>query len=217
MWMRLIRSHVLDAGTIKAVVDSYRREDLPRIQDTKGFLGIALGENPVGGNIASVTFWETEEHMRATEQYSADARKRALPMFDRADPAIVDHYEVAHTTDLAPVAAAVERPHMRLVRYAGLTREAIEQATHSYREDARVWQETPGLRGVVIGASRDDSVAVVTFWESEAALTEADQRSRQAREHATSVAKIPHRPLVDRFEVTVASHLDRLAGFGGQR
>lgn len=211
MWMRMIRSHGLTAQKLTVVVDGYRREDLPRIDAAPGFLGIALGENVDSGSIGSVTFWESEQAMLDTDRLSAEARERAVPMYSTPNPMAVEAFEVAYTNLLAPLAGSA-RSWMRLVRFLDLSQDAIDPAIASYRDDAeRHIRETRGVEGIAIGFNRDaGSVAVVSGWTSQEAMRNAEQLSAQTRSRAASAASA-NAPLVDRYEITVASRLDQLA------
>lgn len=214
MWMRVIRSHGLTSQKIKPVVDAYRREDLPQIRESPGFLGIVLGENHNGGSIGSVTFWEDEESLRESDRYSTEARERALPMFGASDPMLIDRFEVTYTRMLTPWASS-RRSWLRLVRFRGLTGDTIDAAANSYRDDAeRHLNDTPGVEGVAVGANHEDgTVAVITGWESSEALTRAERISTEARERAVAAAGVRPTPLVDHFEITIASGLSRLGSF----
>lgn len=218
-WMRLVRTQGLTSGKIRHAVDDYEREDLPRIEQAPGFLGIALGENHVGGSIGSVTFWDSEQTMRDTERLSAAARERAMVTFRAPEPMLVDHFAMIYASSLTPLVGQTARPYLRLVRYTALTSEAIERASDSYRRDVeREAGELPGLEGVALGANpRAGSLVVLSFWKSERVMRDSEWLSLKAIENASEAASrqdnplFDYCPLVDRLEVTLASHLDRLA------
>lgn len=213
MWMRLIRSHGLTAGRMGAVVDSYQREDLPRIEQARGFLGIALGENRQGGSIGTVTFWEDEQAMLDTERLSAAARDRALAMFEVEDPMLLDHFEVTYSDSLDAVAGSTGRPFMRVVRFTGLTADTVQDAAGSYREDTeRHLSTTRGIFRAAIGINRDaGSLVVVSFWVSERDMRDAARLSEQVRDNARSAATARRIPRVDHFEITLTNGFDQFA------
>lgn len=212
MWMRLVRSHGLTANKLRLVVDDYREKDLAAIVAAQGFLGIALGENHRAGSIGSITFWEHEQAMLDSDAHSAQARERAMPMYDTADPMLVDRFEATFLSLVEEPDADLSRPHMRLVRFAGLDQGMIDAATDSYREDAQGrLSDTRGLEGVVIGAHRAaGTIMVVSFWRSEREMRDAERLSAEVRQRATAAARPQATPIVDSFEITITSHLDRL-------
>jgi heme-degrading monooxygenase HmoA len=106
---------------------------------------------------------------------------------------------------------------MRLVRFHGLTSGKIRIAAQRYREeDLHFIEEAHGFLGCALGENHiKGSLATVTFWETEYAMRDTERFSRDARARAADTLEAPHPMLVDRFEVTLVSHLDRLAAEWG--
>lgn len=212
MWMRMIRSHGLTSAKMKQAVEEYRNEDLAVVEEAPGFLGIALGHNDRGGSIGSVTFWESAQAMADTDRASAQARERALPLYDAPNPMMVDHFEIADTAYVEPFAGEPKQPHLRLVRFTGMTVGAIDQAIDSYRESIREHlSDTRGAYRVVLGGNYEvGSFTVVTFWTSAREMREANHVSSGARERAGSASGLELTQLVDTFQITISSGLERL-------
>lgn len=69
-----------------------------------------------------------------------------------------------------------------------------------------------GVEGVVLGANhRGNSAAIITFWQSQRHISDAARISDEAREQAMAAAQTSLTPLVDQFEITIASGLGRLS------
>lgn len=82
----------IDAGTA-----SLRDEVVPAGQEMGGFRGVlALADRSTGKMIA-ITFWETEEAMRASEA-RADQLRESAAGASSADIAAVDRFEVVLDT-----------------------------------------------------------------------------------------------------------------------
>lgn len=219
MWMRLVRAHGLTSQKVTQVVDRYRQEDLHLIEQAPGFLGIAMGENHVGGSVGSITCWDSEQAMLDSDRLSAEARRRVLSVLDNPEPMLVDRFEVTFNSHLAQLTGSPARRYLRLVRFTGLTAQSLDLASECYREEAqRLVGEVIGIDGLVIGGNyRDGSLAVVCFWDCERSMRDTERLSQQVRDRAAYVAHMREDPLadrwalVDRFEITLASRLERLA------
>jgi heme-degrading monooxygenase HmoA len=207
----MVRSHGLPPDRMQSVVDRYREEDLPRIESASGFVGLALGAHADTGSVGAVTFWESEQAMLASDKLSEEARERARPFHQAQDPMLVDHFEVVLLRQGEPLSDAPD-PHMRLVRFTGLTPESVTQASDSYRADIRRYLgETRGVCAVAVGVHPGaGSFAVVTFWETERDMSESTQVSDAARGHAIEATRTTLTPLVDCYKIGVASHLERI-------
>ena len=63
-------------------------------------------------------------------------------------------------------------------------------------------EQVDGFRGVVALAQRDSGNSlIVTFWDSEAAMTASEERANQMRSAAASEVGAAGAPQVDRYEV----------------
>ena len=60
-----------------AVVGHVRDTIVPKYQQSEGFKGFTLLMNRSGGNGTGISFWESEEAMRATDDLGDQARRGA--------------------------------------------------------------------------------------------------------------------------------------------
>jgi heme-degrading monooxygenase HmoA len=67
---------------------------LPLLRDTDGFRGfVSFGDRSTGAGIA-LSYWESEEAMRASEETLSQARKDALDDAGAQSQPTIEHYEV---------------------------------------------------------------------------------------------------------------------------
>jgi heme-degrading monooxygenase HmoA len=80
-------------GKVDDVARQVQEQTLPRLQELEGFKGfVALG-NRQSGKLLGVSFWESEEALRANEQAVSDVRSAAAETADGI-VAGVEEYEV---------------------------------------------------------------------------------------------------------------------------
>ena len=94
MHARLSRFGGLDPERVDETVQQFEEEALPGLEQQRGFKGITAGVNPATGQAFTVTLWETEDDMRASEQAATEAREQAVETARPTREPIVDHYEV---------------------------------------------------------------------------------------------------------------------------
>jgi len=80
-------------GKVDDVARQVREQTLPQLQKLEGFKGfVALGDRQ-SGKLLGVSFWESEEALRATKQAVSDVRSKAAETADGV-VAGVEEYEV---------------------------------------------------------------------------------------------------------------------------
>jgi heme-degrading monooxygenase HmoA len=80
-------------GKVDDVARQVREQTLPQLQKLEGFKGfVSLGDRQ-SGKLLGVSFWESEEALRATEQAVSDVRSKAAETADGI-VAGVEEYEV---------------------------------------------------------------------------------------------------------------------------
>jgi heme-degrading monooxygenase HmoA len=94
MHARLSRFGGLDPERVDETVQQFEEHALPGLEAKQGFKGITAGVNPATGQAFTVTVWETEEDMRASEELATEARDQAVETARPSRDPIVDHYEV---------------------------------------------------------------------------------------------------------------------------
>jgi hypothetical protein len=81
---------------IKATLEHFREENLPKFEQAPGYLGMWAGVDFTGGRAIAVTYWDTIENLHASDVIANEIRTAAVTRagVDRNRPPITDHYEV---------------------------------------------------------------------------------------------------------------------------
>jgi heme-degrading monooxygenase HmoA len=79
------------------VTTHVRENVVPKYEDTDGFKGFTLLLDRSGGEGIGISFWETEDAMRATDELADQARKGAAEAGSGSDQG-PQHFEVAIDT-----------------------------------------------------------------------------------------------------------------------
>lgn len=96
MYARMTKFVGLAPERIDATVQEFEQNALGALKEMPGFAGVTVLVDPGQGTAAALTFWESQEAMRQSEQTAAAAREQAITT-GQAGPrrdAIVDHFEV---------------------------------------------------------------------------------------------------------------------------
>jgi hypothetical protein len=90
---------------IKATLEHFKEENLPKFEQAQGYRGMWAGVDYVGGRAIAVTYWDSMEHLRASDNVADDVRAAAVTRagVDRNRPPITDRYEVVLQSE--PVSA----------------------------------------------------------------------------------------------------------------
>jgi heme-degrading monooxygenase HmoA len=83
----------MDPGNVDQVRDQLESDDVPKFQQLDGFKGMTLLTDRQSGKTMAVTFWETEDALRASEDAVQDARTRAAETGGAGEPQ-VERFEV---------------------------------------------------------------------------------------------------------------------------
>lgn len=96
MYARVTTFPGLAPERIKATLAEFQEKFLPEIEKQPGYKGIWAGVDFVGGRAIAVTYWESEEALRASAHVTEQARAAAVTQagVDRERPTIVDQYEI---------------------------------------------------------------------------------------------------------------------------
>jgi len=94
MYARLSRFAGLPPERIYDTVDEFRHQQLPELERQEGFKGVIVMLNRATGQAAALTFWESEQDLRASERVATRARDAAVQTAQPARDPIVDRYEV---------------------------------------------------------------------------------------------------------------------------
>lgn len=86
-----------DAAKIDDTVEQIKRDVVPVIQGADGFKGFTLHVDRSSGQIVGVSYWESEEAMKANEAAVREAREAAANALG-GEPR-VSHFEVVVDTE----------------------------------------------------------------------------------------------------------------------
>ena len=166
--------------------------------DAKGFLGLF---DRKGGTSLGVTFFDSEEAIRNSEQAFEDMAKDFPPDM-RGRRASVDVYEVtAFEGDVEKAKAA------RVSSLQGSADKLDEAVSKVRSETLPKVKQLQGNTGAIGLADRKSGKAIViTLWESDDALRQSEEQANKLREQA---AQFGDQSIgsVDRYEVAVAQQL----------
>jgi heme-degrading monooxygenase HmoA len=96
MYARMTKFVGLAPERIDATVQEFEQNALGSLKGTPGFAGVTVLVDAGHGTAAAITFWESQEAMKESEQTAASAREEAITS-GQAGPrrdAIVDRFEV---------------------------------------------------------------------------------------------------------------------------
>jgi hypothetical protein len=81
---------------IKATLAEFQEQFLPEIEKQLGYKGMWAGVDFVGGRAIAVTYWDSEEALRASAHLTDQARAAAVTRagVDRERPPLIDQYEI---------------------------------------------------------------------------------------------------------------------------
>jgi len=87
----------MDPRKVDEVSDRLRSEDVPEFKKVDGFKGMTLLSDRDSGKTVAVTFWESEDALRQSEDAVKDARQRAADTGGAGEPQ-VERFEVIFDT-----------------------------------------------------------------------------------------------------------------------
>ena len=96
MYARVTHFPGLAPERIKATLEHFREENLPKFEQAPGYRGMWAGVDYNGGRAIAVTYWESIETLRASNEIANEIRTAAVTRagVDRSRPPITDQYEV---------------------------------------------------------------------------------------------------------------------------
>ena len=83
----------MDPSKVDEVRDQLEGEDVPEFKKLDGFNGMTLLTDRQTGKTIAVTFWESEDALRQSEEAVKDARRRAAESGAGGEPQ-VERFEV---------------------------------------------------------------------------------------------------------------------------
>src|SRR5437867_3991489 len=90
----------MDPARVDEAVSEFQDNVLPTIKEIDGFKGFTLIADRSSGKVVGTSYWESEEHMEASEEQVVEARQRTAHAGGSTTPPQVERFEVAHDTFL---------------------------------------------------------------------------------------------------------------------
>ena len=198
MYARIASFEGRDPSLTDELIQKVRDQGPSSVPDAKGFLGLFDRE---GGTSLGITFFDSEEAIRNSQQAFEDMAKNFPPDM-RGSRTSVDVYEVTIFDGDAERAKAA-----RVSSLEG-SPESIDDSVGKVQDETlpkvRALEGNVGAIGLADRSS--GRVTIITLWESGDALRRSESQADQLREEAAqsggqSIAR------VDRYEVAVAQQL----------
>ena len=198
MYARVARFEGRDPNLADELIRRVREQGPGSVPDAKGFVGLFDRE---GGTALGITFFESEEAIRNSEQAFEDMA-RNFPEEMRGRRTSVESYEVT-VVDGDPERAKAARVST-LEGSADTIDEGVERMRSETLPKVR---ELEGNVGAIGLADRTSGRGIViTLWESSDALRQSEQQADRLREQAAEGGRQSIAG-VDRYEVAVVQEL----------
>jgi heme-degrading monooxygenase HmoA len=96
MFARVTTFPGLAPERIKATLEEFTEQHLPRLEQQPGYRGVWAGVDFTGGRAIAVTYWESLDALHATDALASEVRAAAVTKagVDRDRRPITDRYEV---------------------------------------------------------------------------------------------------------------------------
>jgi hypothetical protein len=198
MYARVARFEERDPSLTDELIQRARDQGPSSVPEAKGFIGLMDRER---GTSLSITFFESEEAIRNSEQAFEDMAKH-FPAEMRGRRTSVDVYEVTIFDGDAERAKAA-----RVSTLEGSPDQVDESVSKVRAETLPQLRDIQGNVGVIALADRRSGrVMGITLWESPDALRKSEQQADRLREQAAESGgqRIAD---VDRYEVELAQQL----------
>ena len=97
MHARMSRIAGLPPERIDEARQYFEQQELPALEQQKGFEGVLVMVDRADGRATAITFWDTQEDMRASDRAADEARAATLDQVRPSEPSrepVVERYEV---------------------------------------------------------------------------------------------------------------------------
>jgi heme-degrading monooxygenase HmoA len=97
MHARMSRIAGLPPERIEEARQYFEQQELPALEQQKGFEGVLVMVDRADGRATAITFWATQEDMRASDRAAEEARAATLDQVRSSEPSrepVVERYEV---------------------------------------------------------------------------------------------------------------------------
>jgi heme-degrading monooxygenase HmoA len=84
----------VSADRIDDLTRGFQDQDLENLKSQSGFRGVTLMADRSSGEVTGITYWESEDDLRSSEEAGSQARSRAAEAGSASDEPSVERLEV---------------------------------------------------------------------------------------------------------------------------
>jgi heme-degrading monooxygenase HmoA len=202
MYARVLRVNG-DPAKADDGIETYRSRVAPGLKEQGGYAGARLLIDRETGAGMSVTFWQDEQTLRASEAALAGVRGDTMSRFGANDPT-AENYEVVVQHRPQPTEAG---NFVRMTSLDGDPAKVDDAIRHFDAEVVPAVSQLGGFRGAVLFVNRaTGSALVATVWGTREDVDASADEARSISARALEVAGASN-PRVERFEVAFAELL----------
>jgi heme-degrading monooxygenase HmoA len=184
-------------------IETYRSRVAPALKEQGGYAGARLLINRETGAGMSITFWQDERTLRASEAALASVRGDTMSRFGADDPA-AENYEVVVQHRPKPTEAG---NFVRISSLDGDPARVDEAIRHFEAEVVPAVSRLSGSRATVLFVDRANGKALVaTVWDTKEDLEASTDEAKAIAIRAMEVSGLSNRR-VEGFEVAFAELL----------
>ena len=101
MYARVTTFPGLAPERIKATLEEFEQQHLPKLEQLPGYRGVWAAVDYMGGRALAITYWESLEALHGSDALADEVRAAAVTRagVDRNRPPIIDRYEVVLQKD----------------------------------------------------------------------------------------------------------------------
>jgi hypothetical protein len=207
MYARLNRFTRLEPDKLEAAFRWFAANGLPELQATPGYCTMFLGLDLNGGNSAGISFWDSEEAARASDEVQRRLRDGAMKRAgaERAH-SLADSYQVV----LFDCQDCDTAAHAVLTRWEALEPDSLRRSLDYFTEhELPRWKEHPAFVGIAAGWNLLlGNTFGMTLWTGENWWQGLETELDSVEHVATQFGKT-YRPVqAEVFQVALAPQLD---------
>jgi heme-degrading monooxygenase HmoA len=94
MYARMSRFAGLPPEQIDPTLEGFETEQLPQLEQQPGYKGVLVMADRGQGKAVAITFWETDDDLKASERVAGDARHAAMQAAGPVRDPVVERHEV---------------------------------------------------------------------------------------------------------------------------
>lgn len=164
-------------------VANYRQNTLPTFGQLAGFMGAAVLVDRATGAGQTVTYWDSEAALEASEETAARLRDSAAQAGTQVGE--TDHLEIVIQERVAPAQAGT----FGRINEVTARPEAIDPLIAFIRDATATLRAQHGFRALIMGVNRQTGrVVVSSVWDTAADREASDASMKERRQTAVQVA-----------------------------